>query len=154
MVKDNEVKKRLLSLNSKELTSDNLANAVLFDMPKLLKKQKDNYQATVTYEIVQTPTGYWAKIYIAGNPNQFRVNLKKVNDKYYVNYHWLEKIADENSITLYQIAKNAKIDRTVLYRIVKRDSAFDNVQITTHKAIANGLGIPFEDYFNKYGIKK
>lgn len=82
MLKNAEVKERLNNMIGEELTNINLA--LLHDKPKCLKKQIENKQAYVIYKIIKTEEGYWAKIYLTGNPTQFRVGLEERNGKFYI----------------------------------------------------------------------
>lgn len=68
--------KRLNSMVGKELTKENLAHAILFDKPKLLKKQLEGHSSAVTCKVMQTPTGDWGRVDQAGSNISYRIGLK------------------------------------------------------------------------------
>lgn len=72
------------------------------------------------------------------------------NEKYTLETHWLEIIADEEKTSIYQIAKDGNIDRSHLYKVIERNTDFDKMSISTMNAIARGLGLSAYQFMDKY----
>lgn len=64
--------------------------------------------------------------------------------------HWLQQIIEEQKTTVYKIAKKAKTDKSILYRLISNNANFGGMSITTMNALAVGLGMTAQEFLDKY----
>lgn len=68
-----------------------------------------------------------------------------LEDRLFTYPHWIEKIADKFGMNLNQLATRAGLDRSILYKMVARETKLDNLTVGTLKALAKAIGIKIDD---------
>lgn len=68
-----------------------------------------------------------------------------LEDRLFTYPHWIEKIADKFGMNLNQLATRAGLDRSILYKMVERNTKLDNLTVGTLKALAKAIGIKIDD---------
>lgn len=68
-----------------------------------------------------------------------------LQDRLFTYPHWIEKLADKFGMNLNQLATRAGLDRSILYKMVARETKLSNITIGTLKALAKALDVKIDD---------
>lgn len=67
------------------------------------------------------------------------------------NKHWLQLILDEHNTTAYAVAQRSGLPYNTLYRLLRRNSALGDLNISTVDGIARGLGMDgIKEFLDQY----
>lgn len=64
--------------------------------------------------------------------------------------HWLEVLAIEYNMSIYEIAKKSNLTKSTLYSIISRKTQLEDISDMTLNAICKGLGITIMELIYKY----
>lgn len=68
-----------------------------------------------------------------------------LEDRLFTYPHWIEKLADKFGMNLNQLATRAGLDRSILYKMIERNTKLDNVTFGTIKKLAKALDVKIDD---------
>ena len=68
----------------------------------------------------------------------------------YIKMHWLEILALENEVSIYQIAKKGGLSTSTLYSMIDRDTQIYDISDETLNKILKGLNMNIFEFIYKY----